>query len=144
MCVPDVSVSSVQHQYRYRKLRKVRYGINTGTGHFGMFGTISIPVSAVPDMHACTEACTGIGTALRSVPNTWVGSAQHQPGIGLLATFGTISIRQRHILTLSVGALAPGRVPSHAQIHRSTTIFKRKARQTKTLSTHDQCRKVEG
>ena len=42
--VPDTSVSSVRHQYRYRTLRYVRYDINTGTGHFGKFGTTSIPV----------------------------------------------------------------------------------------------------
>ena len=41
--VPETSVSSVRHQYRYRKLRQVRY-VNTGTGHFGKFGTLSIPV----------------------------------------------------------------------------------------------------
>ena len=52
--VPDTSVSSVRHQYRYRTLRKVRYDMDTGTtgtgtgldastGHFGNFGT-SIPV----------------------------------------------------------------------------------------------------
>ena len=42
--VPDTSVSSVQHQYRYRTLRYVRYDINTVTGHFGKFGTRSIPI----------------------------------------------------------------------------------------------------
>ena len=42
--VPGTSVSSVRHQYRYRTLRYVRYNINTGTGHLGMFGTTSIPV----------------------------------------------------------------------------------------------------
>ena len=31
--------------YWYRTLRYVRYDINNGTGHFGKFGTISIPVS---------------------------------------------------------------------------------------------------
>ena len=43
--VPDTSVSSVRHQYRYRTLRKGRYSINTSTRHFGNFGTTSIPVS---------------------------------------------------------------------------------------------------
>ena len=42
--VPETSVSSVRHQYRYRRLRQVRYDINTGTGHCGKFGTTSIPV----------------------------------------------------------------------------------------------------
>ena len=42
--VPDTSISSVRHQYRYRTLRYVRYDINTGTGHFRKFGTTSIPV----------------------------------------------------------------------------------------------------
>ena len=37
--VPDTSVSSVRHQYRYRALQEVRY-IHTGTVHFGKFGTI--------------------------------------------------------------------------------------------------------
>ena len=32
----------------YRTLRQVRYGVNTGTGNFGKFGTTSIPVPAVP------------------------------------------------------------------------------------------------
>ena len=69
---PETSVCSV-HQYRYRKIRYVRYNINTGTGgtvpvpvhtfvpvpdtwvssghlqyrtgHFGKFGTTSIPMS---------------------------------------------------------------------------------------------------
>ena len=44
MPVPDTSVSSVQHQERYRTLRYVRCNINTGNGHFGKFGTTSIPV----------------------------------------------------------------------------------------------------
>ena len=42
--VPETSVTSVRHQYRYRTLRYVRYDINTGAGHFGNFGTTSIPV----------------------------------------------------------------------------------------------------
>ena len=42
MPVPKTSESSV-HQYRYRKLPKVRY-INTGTENFGKFGTPPIPV----------------------------------------------------------------------------------------------------
>ena len=42
--VPNTSVTSVQHQYRYRTLRWVRYDINVGTGHFGKFGTTSLPV----------------------------------------------------------------------------------------------------
>ena len=42
--VPDASVSSVRHQYRYRTLRQVRHDINSGTGHFGKFGTTTIPV----------------------------------------------------------------------------------------------------
>ena len=53
--VPNTWVSSVRHGYRYRRyrfrlsyryhtLRQVRCSINTGTGHFGKFGTASIPV----------------------------------------------------------------------------------------------------
>ena len=53
--LPETLISSVRHQYRYRTLRYVRYDVNTGTGgagtdfrtgtgHFGMFGTTSIPV----------------------------------------------------------------------------------------------------
>ena len=53
--VPETSVSSVRHRYRYRRcryrlsyryrtLRQVRYDVNTGTRHFGEFGTLSIPV----------------------------------------------------------------------------------------------------
>ena len=53
--VLDTSVSSVRYQYRYWTLRYVWYDINTGTagtgtdfhtgtGYFGKFGTISIPV----------------------------------------------------------------------------------------------------
>ena len=42
--VPDTSVSSGRHIYRYQTLRLVRDDINTGTGHFGKFGTTSIPV----------------------------------------------------------------------------------------------------
>ena len=44
--VPDTAVSQVRHHYRYRKLRYVRYDINTGTGNFGEFGTTSTPVPA--------------------------------------------------------------------------------------------------
>ena len=39
---------SVQHQYRYRTIRQVRYDINAGTGHFGTFGMASIPVPRIP------------------------------------------------------------------------------------------------
>ena len=46
--VPDTSVSSVQHQYRYRTLWQVRHNINTGTGHFVKLGTTSIPVPSIP------------------------------------------------------------------------------------------------
>ena len=68
-----------------------------------MFCRISLPVPAVPDMHAYTESGTGIGTVLISLPNTSVGTAQkHQPGIGHLGMFVTISTRYRHIVTLSV------------------------------------------
>ena len=50
--VPDASVSSVQHQYRYRTLGQIRYGINIGTGHFGNFGTtIPVPDSSVSSVH---------------------------------------------------------------------------------------------
>ena len=50
--VPDTSVSSVRHQYRYRTLRWVRYDINTGTGHFGKFGTsIPVPDTSVSSVH---------------------------------------------------------------------------------------------
>ena len=38
------SVTDVRRSYRYRTLRKFRYNINTGTGHFGKFGTTSTPV----------------------------------------------------------------------------------------------------
>ena len=34
--------------YWYRTLRQVRYDINTGTGHFGKFGTTWMPVRPVP------------------------------------------------------------------------------------------------
>ena len=44
LLVPDTSVSSVRH----RTLRQLRYDINTGTGHFGKFGTTWIPVPLVP------------------------------------------------------------------------------------------------
>ena len=46
--VPGASVISVQYQYRYRTLRYVRNDINTGAGHFGKFGTTSIPVPRIP------------------------------------------------------------------------------------------------
>ena len=47
--IPDTSVRSVRHGYRYRTLRQVRYDSNTGTRHFGKFGTTSMPV---PDTSA--------------------------------------------------------------------------------------------
>ena len=47
MLVPHVSVSSVQHQDRYRIHRYVRYHINTGAGHFDKLGATSIPVPGV-------------------------------------------------------------------------------------------------
>ena len=63
--VPDTSVSSVRHQYRYRTLRSLRYDINTGTGHFGKFGTTWIPVPPVP-----------VKTFI-PVPDTSVSSVRH-------------------------------------------------------------------
>ena len=45
--VPNTWVFSVQHQYRYRTLRWVRYDINTGTGNFGELGTTSQPVPRI-------------------------------------------------------------------------------------------------
>ena len=55
LSVPGTSVSSVRHQYRYRRYRygrlryrygrlyrcRYRYKIDTGTGYFGKFGTTS-------------------------------------------------------------------------------------------------------
>ena len=57
--VPDTSVCSVRYwyrhrryryrlSYRYRRLHQDRHHINNGKGHFGMFGTASIPVPGVP------------------------------------------------------------------------------------------------
>ena len=41
--VPNTSVSSVRHRYRYGRLYRswyrYRYNLDTGTGHFGEFGT---------------------------------------------------------------------------------------------------------
>ena len=53
--VPDISICSVRYPYRYRILRQLRCDIDTGAvgtrsdlhtgiGHFGEFGTTSIPV----------------------------------------------------------------------------------------------------
>ena len=42
--VPDTSISSVQHQHRYRTLRQLRYDTITDTGHFGKSGTTSTPI----------------------------------------------------------------------------------------------------
>ena len=66
--VSDTSVSSVQHQYRYRnfgkfvttsiRYRTIRQGchdINTGTSGTGM--------------DVCTEADTGMGTTSKPVPD---------------------------------------------------------------------------
>ena len=125
-------VCSIRHVPR-------RTGGITGTGHFGKFGTASIPtpetsVSSVrhqyrfrilrqvrcintsiggTGMHVFTEAGTGIGTTSIPVSDTSVRSAQHQPGTGHFGTFGTISTRFHHIVTSSLGALVPGNTPSH-------------------------------
>ena len=44
--VPEVRVFDRygHHRYRYPTLQYVRYDLNTGTRHFGKFGTASIPV----------------------------------------------------------------------------------------------------
>ena len=94
--VPDNPVSSIRHQYRYRKLRQVRYDVNTGTGHFGMFDTLSIPVpktSVSSVRHQCRyrtlrlvryDINTGtghfgkFGTTSIPVPDNSVSSVRHQ------------------------------------------------------------------
>ena len=77
---PETSVRSVRHQYWYRTLRLVRYGVNNGTG---------------------IDVCTGVGTGIRttSIPvmDTSVRSAQHQPGTGHFGNIGTTSSREHHI-----------------------------------------------
>ena len=92
--VPDTSVSSVQHQHRYRTLRQDRYDINAGTGHFGKFGTMGILVLPV------------LVQDFIPVPDTSVSSVQHQhryrtlrevrysitTDIGHFGKFGTTSI----------------------------------------------------
>ena len=75
--VPDTSVSSVRHQYRYRTLANIRY-INTGTGPFGKFGTTRIPVPPVPVWTSVPD--TSESSAKHDpVPETWVRSVRHQP-----------------------------------------------------------------
>ena len=84
--VPDTSASSVQHQYRYRTLQKVRY-INTGTGHC-KFGT-SIPVPPVP--------------VWTSAPKLVPVSVQHRYRYrtlpGRFGKSGTTSTRYCHVVT---------------------------------------------
>ena len=102
--VPDTSVSSVQHQYRYRTLRYVRF-INTGTGPFGKFCRTSIPV---PDIsvsairHQYWYLRYRYGRLYRSwyryrysltsipVPNTWESSVKQN------LVPGTSSVRYVH------------------------------------------------
>ena len=103
----------------------------TGTGHFGKFGTTSIPVPDTPEssvhqyryrtlqvryintgtsgtgMDFCTGAGTGIGTTSIPVPDTSVNLAKHGPGTGHFGMFGTTSTRYHHIVTSSLGASAP-------------------------------------
>ena len=67
-------------------------------------------------MHVCTGAGTGIGTTSIPVPDTSVRSAQYQPGTGYFGTFGTISTQFHHVVTSSLGALAPGSTPSHTHL----------------------------
>ena len=84
---PETSASSVRYQYRHRKLRQVRYDINTGTGNFGKFGTASIPV---PEASVSSVRRTGtyfrigaghfgkFGTPPAPVPDTSVSSVRRQ------------------------------------------------------------------
>ena len=115
----------------------------TGTGHFGKFGTTSIPVPDTPEssvhqyryrtlqvryintgtsgtgMDFCTGAGTGIGTTSIPVPDTLVSPVQHQPGTGHSGMFGTTSIRYRHIVTSSPGLWL--HASTHAYTHLGPT-----------------------
>ena len=72
--------SYVLTRYRYPTLRYVRYDLNTGTPHFGEFGTISIPV-----------------------PDSSVRVLYRIPGVFTLPNwFGTASIPYRNMMYRSV------------------------------------------
>ena len=88
--VPDTEVGSVQHQYRYRILRQVRYSINAGDPNIGNFGKTS---TLVPDISASSVrhqyhfgkfSTIWISVPpvpvppLKTVPDTWVGSVPHK------------------------------------------------------------------
>ena len=77
--VPDTSVNSARHQYRYRTHRYALYDTNTGTRHFGKFMTTSIPVAytSVKSRYDVDKDTTGTCTDL--IPaDTSVISVKHQ------------------------------------------------------------------
>ena len=86
--VPDASVSSVRHQYRYPTLRQVRYDTNAGTGHFGKFGTTRIPV---PDTSAISVRHQYRYRILRQV------RYDINTGTGHFRNFGTTSVSYTHL-----------------------------------------------
>ena len=114
--------------YRYRTLRCVRYNINTGTGHFGRFGTTSIPVRTLGHVRYINTGTGHLGMFGTSipVPDTSINSVRHQhqylryrygsryryryninTDTGHFGKSGTTSTRYRHIVTSSLGAVAP-------------------------------------
>ena len=133
--VPDTSVSSVRRQYRYRTLGQVRYAINTDTGNFGTFGTISIPIPAVP-------VCTYLRRRYRYRYNIDIGT-------GHFGYIGTTSTRYRTLRYVwhDVNPILPdcdvipwsfgSRQHSKPHTPRSPSILQY-ARYTETLSTHEQ------
>ena len=153
--VPDPSVSSVRHQYRYRTLRYVRYDVNTRTGHFGNCGT-SMPVpdasiSAVRYGYRYRRYRYKLSYQYRhfgkfvttSIPvlDTSISSVRDNTGTGHFGKFSTTSTRYRHIVTSSLGDLAPRIYARKDTQHtpRSNTlakIYRWYARYTAIPSTH--------
>ena len=123
--VPDTSASSVRHQYWYFRYRygrlyrswyRYRYNIDTGTGHFGKFGTstryrtlhnidstvhfgkfgtTSIryrtlgkfgTISLPVPSRTGMDVCTGVGTGIGTTVDTGIGTTV---GTGIDTTVGT-------------------------------------------------------
>ena len=74
-----VRTEAYRRYCRYGTHRQVRYDINTGSEHFGKFGTTSIPLRYVRyDINTGTGHFITFGTSSLPVPGTSVNSVQHQ------------------------------------------------------------------
>ena len=87
--VPRHTSGIYRWYHRYRTLRRVRYHVSTGIGHFSKFGTTSMPL---PDASVNSVRCGylyrrcryklsyhfgNFGTASIPVPDTSVSSVRH-------------------------------------------------------------------